>query len=168
MSQLGLYTKLLAAVTLPNVVRKPWIGVVKSVLLALAVTGGLIGLVVVAVKVDRWQHVGQHFSIGAGAAVLLIASKRAWPAPRKGAEHWLRRTLILGFSFVLIGAALEAVGAFGWRLDNGDVETNSTLAGVHNIGLIFGSLGMLAIMVSLLGTTMVRLWFRIRKQHSTI
>lgn len=168
MSQLSSYTKFLAAVTLSSMGKKPWIRVVESVLLAIVVVAGLIGLVVVAVKVDRWQHLGQHFSIGAGAAVLLIASQRAWPAPRKGAELWLRRALVVGFSFVLIGAALEAVGAFGWRLDNGDVETNSFLSGVHNIGLIFGSLGMLAIMVGLLGTTVVRLWFRIRKQQSTI
>ena len=141
--------------------------VVQSVFLAIAVTGGLIGLTIVAVKHDRWQHLGQHFSIGAGFAVLLIFSQRAWPVPRQGAEHWLRRGLVLGFTFVLIGSTLEAIGAFGFGLDNGDVTTDRTLSGVHNIGMFFGPLGILAILVGLIGTTVVRLWFRIHGKHST-
>ena len=162
------YTNLLAAVTLSSMGRKPWLRVVESVLLAIAVTAGLIGLTIVAVKHDRWQHLGQHISIGAGFTVLLIASQLAWPAPRQGVERWLRRGLVLGFSFILIGSALEAVGAFGFGLDNGDVTTDRTLSGAHNIGTFFGSLGMLAILVGLIGTTVVRLWFRIRRQPSTI
>ena len=141
--------------------------VVQSVFLAIAVTGGLIGLTIVAVKHNRWQHLGQHLSIGAGFVVLLIASQRAWPVPRQGAEHWLRRGLVLGFTFVLIGSALEAIGAFGWALDNEDIRTNRTLSGVHDIGIFFGPPGMLAILVGLIGTTVVRLWFRTRGKHST-
>ncbi len=141
--------------------------VVQSVFLAIAVTGGLIGLTAVAAKHDRWQHLGQHLSIGAGFAVLLIFSQRAWPVPRQGAEHWLRRGLVLGFTFVLIGSALEAIGAFGFGLDNGDITTDRTLSGVHNIGTFFGPLGILAILVGLIGTTVVRLWFRIHGKHST-
>ena len=146
---------------------KPWMRVVQSVFLAIGVSGGLIGVTIVAAKHDRWQHFGQHFSIGAGFAVLLIFSQRAWPVPRQGAEHWLRRGLVLGFTFVLIGSTLEAIGAFGFGLNNGDVTTDRTFSGVHNIGLFFGPFGILAILVGLIGTTVARIWFRIRRKHST-
>ena len=141
--------------------------ILQSVFLAIGVTGGLIGVTIVTAKHDRWQHFGQHFSIGAGFAVLLIFSQRAWPVARQGAEHWLRRGLVLGFTFVLIGSVLEAIGAFGFGLDSADVTTDRTLYGVHNIGLFFGPLGILAILVGLIGTTVVRLWFRIRGKDST-
>lgn len=141
--------------------------IVQSVFLAIGVTGGLIGLTIVAAKHDRWQHFGQHFSIGAGFAVLLIFSQRTWPVARQGAEHLLRRGLVIGFTFVLIGSVLEAIGAFGFGLDSDRVTTNRTLYGVHNIGLYFGPLGILAILVGLIGTTSVRLWFRIHGKDST-
>ncbi len=161
------YTNLLVGVTVSIMRGKPWMSVVRSVLLAIAVTGALIGLTIVAAKHDRWQHLGQHLSIGAGFAVLLIASQRTWPLARQGAEHWLRRGLVLGFTLVLIGSGLEAIGAFGWSLDNGDLTTDRTLSGVHNIGTFFGPFGMLAILVGLIGTTVVRLWLRIQSKHST-
>ena len=141
---------------------KPWMRVVQSVFLSIGMTGGLIGLTIVAAKHNRYQHFGQHFSIGAGFAVLLIFSQRSWPVAGQGAERWLRRGLVLGFTFVLIGSVLEAIGAFGFGLDSDRVTTNRTLYGAHNIGLFFGALGILAIMVGLIGSTVVRLWFRIR------
>ena len=141
--------------------------VVQSVLLAIAVSGGLSWLADAVLYYNRWQHAGGHISFGAGFTVLLIASQLAWPAPRQGAERWLRRGLVLGFAMVVMGSALEVVGAFGYSRDNGSVRTNDALAGFHQIGLFVGPLGTVAILVGLIGTAVVRAWVRIRRQHST-
>ena len=146
---------------------KPWMRVVLSVLLAIAVTGGLGWLANAVLEYNRWQHSGSHIAFGAGFAVLLIASQLAWPVPRQGAERWMRWGLVLGFAIVLMSSALEAVGAFGYARDNGGVRTNGALAGIHTIGLFVGPLGLVAILVGLIGTAVVRVWVRIRRQHST-
>ena len=140
--------------------------VVGSLLLAIAVTAGLLALNTVAVNHNRWQHSGLHASIGAGFAILLIASRQAWPAPRQGGDRWLRRVLVLGFAMIVIGSTLEAIGAFGYALDNGNLRTNGTIAGVHDIGLVFTPFGMLAVLVGLVGTVVMQVWFRVRRQHS--
>ena len=141
--------------------------VVQSVLLAIAVTGGLFWLAHAVLEYNRWQHSGEHIAFGAGYTVLLIASQLAWPAPRQGAERWLRRGLVLGFAIVVMSSALEAVGAFGYALDNVNYRTNGALAGIHMIATFVGALGMVAILVGLIGTAVVRVWVRIRRRHST-
>ena len=145
---------------------KSWLKVIGSVLLAIAATAVLIALTIVAFNRDRWLHLGQHVSIGAGFAVLLVASQLAWPDARQGAERWLRRALVLGLVMIIIGSALEAIGAFGYALDDGYVTTDRTLAGVHNVGLAFGILGMPTILLGLIGTLVMRIWFRVRRLRS--
>ena len=167
MSQRGSYTYPLPFVTVFIMRGKPWMRVVQSVLLAIAVTGGLSSLASAVLKWNRWQHSGLHIAFGAGFTVLLIASQLAWPAPRQGTERWLRRGLVLGFAIVVMGSALEAVGAFGYALDNGNNRTNGVLAGFHTIGLFVGPLGMVAILVGLIGTAVERGRVRIQKKDST-
>ena len=131
---------------------RTWIGAVGSLILGVAVSVAVIVLVATLVRHDRYQHLGQHLAIGLGLAVVLAASIRVWPPARPGAERWFRWTIQGAVAAGICGQVMEAIGAFGFALDDGYTQTNQALANVHDIGLAFGPLGMLALLVGLLGT----------------
>ena len=145
---------------------KSWLKVIGSVLLAVAVTAALFALTAIALNRDRWEHIGMHFSIGAGFAVLLVASRMVWPSPRQGAERWLRRALEFGLVAIIIGSVMEIIGAFGYALNDGDMKSDRTLAAVHDIGPVIVPLAMLAALVGLIGTFVMQIWFKVRGLRS--
>lgn len=140
--------------------------VVGSVLLAMAVNAALIALTKAAFSDDRWDHATGHASFGAGIAVLLVASQMVWPNPRQGVERWLRRTLVMGLAMATIGSTMEAIGGFGDGPYDVNATTDRILDGAHNVGLVFTILGMLAMLVGLIGTLVIRIWFRVRGLRS--
>lgn len=145
---------------------KPWMKVVSSVSLAIAVTVALVALMGARGIDDdsRLGHFGFHAAYAASFGILLYSSQRVWPSPREGVERWLRKLLVLGFVLVFIGSILESLGALGYGVDDGNIITNNVLADVHEIALVFSIPGFLAILLGLVGTVVVRILFRIRKK----
>ena len=166
MSQRGLLTQPTGLVSVMVVLRKPWMKVVGSILLAFAVTAAFIALmIVIGVSEDsRLGHFGFHAAVAASFGILFFSSRRVWPAPREGVERWLRKLLVLGFVLALIGMPLESFGALGYSVDDDSIITNDALAIVHTIGLVFTTPGLLVVLVGLIGTFVVRILFRIRKK----
>lgn len=146
--------------------QKPWVKVVGSVSLAIAVIVALVALMG-AKGIDdesRLGHFGFHAAYAASFAILFYSSHRVWPSPREGVERWLRKLLVLGFVLAFIGSILESLGALGYGVDDGNIITNDVLADVHGIALVFTIPGFLAILLGLVGTVVVRILFRIRKK----
>ena len=141
--------------------------VVGSVLLAIAVNAVLSALAKGAFSNDRWDHSIEHVAFAAGYAVLLVASQIAWPDPRQGAERWIRRTLVGGLAMATIVSVIDAIGGFGDVLDDGNATIDRILAGTHNVGEVFGFLAFLVMLACLIGTFVVRIWFRVRRLRSS-
>lgn len=146
--------------------QKPWVKVVGSVSLAIAVTVALVALMGARGIDDesRLGHFGFHAAYAASFGILFYSSQRVWPSPREGVERWLRKLLVLGFVLAVIGSILESLGALGYGVDDGNIITNDVLADVHGIALVFSIPGFLAILLGLVGTVVVRILFRIRKK----
>lgn len=146
--------------------QKPWVKVVGSVSLAIAVTVALVALMGARGIDDdsRLGHFGFHAAYAASFGILFYSSRRVWPSPRDGVERGFRKTLVLGFALAFIGSILESLGAFGYADNDGYIITNDVLADVHGIALVFTIPGFLAILLGLVATVMARILYRIRKK----
>jgi hypothetical protein len=148
-------------------VDKPWQRVLGSLALAIAAILGSIATVATLAHHDRYRHAGQHGALFLGALVLLASALFLWPQPRGGAEVWLRRVLLLGLASLLAGNLLEGIGAYGYALDDGYVVVNQPLREVHNVGIIFTPIGMLALLIGLLGTLSTRVRLRMKRRSAS-
>ena len=147
--------------------QKPWQRVLGSLAVAIAAILGGIATVATLAHHDRYRHAGQHGALFLGALVLLASALFLWPQPRDGAEVWFRRLLLIGLASLLTGNLLEGIGAYGYALDDGYAVVNQPLRDVHNGGVMFTPIGMLALLIGLLGTLATRVWSRMKGQSAS-
>jgi len=144
-----------------------WTRVSASVLLAVVIAvGGGLGIASLVTQVV-WRHAGSHLAFGLAALILLISAVYLWPRP-EGRQKWARGVLTAGVVALTAGQVFEAVGAFGYAADDGNLVVNPTVANLHTIGILFFPIGMLLVLGGALSVLGVGLWARRHTPRSRV